>query len=921
MATQVVELTSDEAALLRGLDKVIQKEREHERQLAASAAAGGKAGDEIAGGFAKAEREAAKSMKAALRELAKFGPAGQAAAGELKNSFEASGSFGFKGLDEVFADLEKLDPAAAEAARAAAMKIQTEMAAADAATEFTQTLTSIEQLGGAAAVAAKRVSAELKEPGSNADGLARYLDQLRALGPAGTETADRIALEFAKIDQRTEFDQTLAKLRSLGGDARAIADGIAADMVAADAAAAGDMNMILDRLKEIDPTVTASAETIKTQLAEAARFSEGKYQDTLSTLRSMGPVGKQVADQLKTSLVGAGVLAEQSIDDVIDTLRQIDPAAADAANAIKNNLDDAAQKSEGSFASFGKSAIAQIVAVAGAYGGIQEGIQAVTRFLKEQEQILANTLDRQLQLAKAQQEAAKNLAGLDVVQRDELLQQAVPSIARDTGFSDIAAITTAIGAAVSRGADSQSAADAVRQAARVEINTPEQLDDTAAGAVALQRQTGLADIRQSIALLQTTGTQSAIVDPSQLIDALPKAVGAAVSTVRNQDAEEASRQAAALFAQVTQGGNDDQGKSSATFTTDLAVRLEKFFGGFDDELIDARSKIELLDRKIDKGTATEANIRDRGDLQAFVDKGTVVQRDLQGTDAFETLFGRIETLQQNPELAKQLVGSEGFGEKQFQVVLKDLFDATSATASGLKDSFEVIQANTDFFEREARQTSSGTDQLTIASARSGLDAAVAAKQGFDIEGGALQAVRDIVSTAISETRTSSIADFGQYLLTDYIGSGQLAGSTASEEAVSGIGRLLDELGAIEEGGVTRDEQLRAAVLESGIDSLVKLLEDISPRELNAEGVTSAVTAARDSAEFAEIYANDRNASEESRASKTRDVELLTRIADLMERNAAAAEQSAKASSETATNTKPRMPDPGTAQRAAAEASR
>ncbi len=218
MATQVVELTSDEAALLRGLDKVIQKEVQHAKQLAETAAAGGKAGDEIAAGFDRAQRESEKSMKSALRELAKFGPAGQAAATELRSSFEASGSFGFKGLDTVFADLEKLDPAAAQAARSAAAAIQSEMAAADAATEFNNTLTAIESLGGAASVAAKRVSDSLKEPGNNAEGLAHYLDELRSLGPAGEETADRIALEFEKVDQKTEFDQTLAKLRSLGGE-------------------------------------------------------------------------------------------------------------------------------------------------------------------------------------------------------------------------------------------------------------------------------------------------------------------------------------------------------------------------------------------------------------------------------------------------------------------------------------------------------------------------------------------------------------------------------------------------------------------------------------------------------------------------------------------------------------------------------
>lgn len=175
----------------------------------------------------------------------------------------------------------------------------------------------------------------------------------------------------------------------------------------------------------------------------------------VTSLRAMGPVGRQVAEELKQQLVAAGKLSEASIDDVVASLRKIDPAAADAAAAIHTRIDSAAKKGESSFARFGKSAIGQITAVAGAYVGVQQALTVVNGYLKEQEQLAKNALDRQLALAKAQQETIKNLAGLNAIQQNELLQDFAPEVARATGFDDLPAITGAIGSVSSVGGDAE----------------------------------------------------------------------------------------------------------------------------------------------------------------------------------------------------------------------------------------------------------------------------------------------------------------------------------------------------------------------------------------------------------------------------------------------------------------------------------
>ncbi|TWU15951.1 hypothetical protein [Allorhodopirellula heiligendammensis] len=695
-----------------------------------------------------------------------------------------------------------------------------------------------------------------------------------------------------------------------------------------------------DQLSKTAATGKKTGDSLEHDFDQVAASNDKAFAGILRDLRRAGPEGRKTAAELQKHFAATGTAGYSSVSSIIDRLGDLDPAAAAAAEAITQELreadektrfdkseaelkklgpaaDDAAKAGEQSFANFSKNAIASIGAVALSYVGIDKAVQSVTAYLKDQEDILDSALAKQLQLAKSQQEAAKNLAGLSVVQRDELLQKSVPQIAAQTGFSDLSQITTAIGAAVSRGATSEQAAEAVKQAARIDINTPDSLDETTAGAVALQLQTGLTDIRQAIALIETTGTQAAIVDPGALIESLPKAVGSAVATVRNQDREEASREAAALFAQVTQGGNDDKGNSSATFVTDLTSRLSKFFTGFEDELIDARSRIQNFDKKIAKGSDTEADRRDRQRLVEFVEVGQRVQQRSAGTSAFETLSGRIQTIQANPELERQLVG-EGFGEKQFQTVLTDIFNAQSDLAQNFNKSFEVIQANTDFFEREAAQIASGTPQLVLANFLNKSEAGKASFEATNVEGATLAAIRDQVATTLKETRDGGIGDFVSSF-TDETGirsGAQFRGSTAAEESVDAINTLLGRLKFIERDGITTAEQPRADRINQQIQSVVDIIETQGANL--ADGSLGAASNRAD--ELATTFAR---AGAESNAKFFNDLaRKFDRVADAIEkqnalatRTADATESTATATDTTAKNTKPKPTDPNAAQRA------
>ena len=830
MAVQIVELTSDESKLFRALDRLIQKELEHERQLRRTGDAGNNAGQEIDKALARVARANERDIGKLLADLNRIGPEGQAAAESLKMAFREEGKFGFQNVDEIIQRIQQIDPEAAEA-------------------------------------------------------------------------AEKARLEFQRADQQSQFAKTLASLRRLGPEGATIAAGIEKDLMEAETAAAGGMEAVIDKIRELKPEAAESAERIKAELADAARFSEGQFEETLNQLRRMGPVGRQVAAELKQHLVDAGKIAERSISDVIDEIRKIDPAAAEAAAELEAKLSGAANKAEGSWATFGKSTLRQITAVAGAYLGLQEGIQAVNTFLREQEEILERSLESQKTLAQAQQQAAKNLAGLALVERNQLLQQSVPDIAADTGFADLTAITTALGAVASTGESiTRNIDNAVRQAARIELLTPEELSETAQTAALVQRQAGLDDVREAISVVETTGTQALVTEVGFLVSSLPRAIGAAVSTVPSQDRQEAVREAAALFAQITQFGNDREGRRAATFQADLTNRLRQFFEQLSDEQVKARSRVEVIDRKIDKGSDTERDRLQRQRLLEFLQQS-------EGVVDPQTLFGRIQLLQEREALGRQFVGERGFGEKQFQVALSELLQTGSRMTRAMQDSFKIIRADVEFFEREAEDLARSTPQLALSTAGQRAAAATAAARGFDIEGAALAQVRQITSGALEGSALPGIDGFLTRTLEDTgISIGRLEGGTAIEEAVSGIARLQDRLALVEEGGVTVAEQPRVQILEGAISAIEQLIRDVLlSGEAQRTGIDEAASLARRESraiEFQQGFLDDRAAFD----SFERNQATLERIADLLQQNLEANEQSATANQSTSRNTRQRPAD-------------
>jgi hypothetical protein len=195
------------------------------------------------------------------------------------------------------------------------------------------------------------------------------------------------------------------------------------------------------------------------------------------------------------------------------------------------------------------------------------------------------------------------------------------------------------------------------------------------------------------------------------------------------------------------------------------------------------------------------------------------------------LFGRISTLQQNEGLREQFLSKE-FGEAAYKTAFQQLTDASSDTAKMLVAARDSISADQTVFRSEVEAESNLTPQLRLGmlDARSRTNLELEA-QGRT-EGAKLATVRDIVKQTLEISRPSGgtgFEAFGNFVernasfVTEELGirNGRLAGSTAAEEAISGIELLQGRMTGLQFGGLIGDEQATFDALQGQ----VKLLAD------------------------------------------------------------------------------------------------
>jgi hypothetical protein len=741
MATQIVELSADEAALLRSYDRAVQKQAELEAKLRAGGQAGDAAGTQIEEALLKVKRANDQALKGLLGELKNLGSESGPAADALKAHFQAAGKAGYRSMGEILDQIRAIDPAAADAAGAAQQSLVDAASTTDA--RFREVLANIGALGPEGRQAAAAIKASLVEAGKLSE----------------KSIAD-VAAEFGKID-----------------------------LEAANAA-----SVIIEEMQK------------------AASSTEARFREVLDDIGALGPEGRKAAAAIKASLVEAGKLSEKSIEDVAAAFDKIDPQAAEAARAIIGKMANAADQSESAFTGFGRSAMAEIAGIAGAYIGVGEAISKVTQFLEDQKASMREAKEAHVDLAEAQENAIKNLSGLSKEDRAALLDRA-PQMSMEVGVEP-AIITQALGEVASTGMnDAAQIESTVAAAARLNRMSPEDLPAVAAGTADILSKTGLRDVRQAAALMTTAGSASR-VDASELQDTLPRALGAGINTAPKQDKEEASRETAALFAQASNMATDATGKSTATFTIDLLTRMEQFFDNLDREQVKARSKIDLIDRRIAKGNDTEFDRLEKQELSKFLSEA-------EGVSDPGTQFGRLSILQNNEALASEFTGESGFGEKEFATFLKSILDGSSEASQGLGAMKDQIKTDTATYEAMAKELESATGPIAVAVAQKTEDAQMKALDASRTEQALVSTFNEDTQEVLRKSRSTSFTGFANFT-TDW-----MSGSTRSapDAALQNILALEARAAELRGGGITQDEAKLITKIEGSIANIFTALEN------------------------------------------------------------------------------------------------
>ncbi|WP_436715069.1 hypothetical protein U8335_20330 [Roseiconus lacunae] len=212
----------------------------------------------------------------------------------------------------------------------------------------------------------------------------QILKSISSLGPEYERVVKSVEGDLDKLRRKDFTRDHLQQLRGLGAAGRDAASKIEASLTGMSNDVNAEMTALLGKIAKLNPEAKGAADTIRRELAEAADYSEGKFGGVLEELRGLGPVGKSVAKELRRELVDAGEIAERSFGDVLTKLKEIDPEIARIANSVHHKLTTATDGSKESIdrnvvsmKDFGKTAVTQLTATAGAYVGIQEAISKV----------------------------------------------------------------------------------------------------------------------------------------------------------------------------------------------------------------------------------------------------------------------------------------------------------------------------------------------------------------------------------------------------------------------------------------------------------------------------------------------------------------------------------------------------------------
>ncbi len=952
MATQVVELTGDEAALLRSLDKVIQKEREHERQLARTGDAGDATGDKLDSALRRVEKANNQAMRAMVRDLQSLGPEGKAAAEELKAQLAAAGKGDFKTVDGILTDLAKLDPAAAAASQA----VRAKLAEVDPKEAFRNTLASLKDLGPEGAAIARGIEADMKAAAIEAaGGLDPIIQKLAEIEPTAAKAAARVRTELREADATTRFDNSLKELGRLNPKAAEAARSVITKMSEADQLVKFD-GMIAE-IEKFNPVAAEEARKFRDEMKESAKDGQdsfGKFSDFTTTkiaglLASFGGVSALLSEINK--YIEEKTKGQADARDYQVRLAEVQQEALKGFVSLtpeeRNHLINVAPEQ------IAKTTNTDRIEITKALGNIDSSataeqavaaVEAAARInLLTQEKISdfavgAITLGRSTGI----EDPAKNLALMISTREDSAVDDlqklanvlgpvvgaavsTVPSQDKTEASLDAAATFAVLNKAMadSQGNETATASNTLnsRIAALfdgLDTKMVEARSDVEKIKIQIAKSEGeqkkdLAE-RDRLAKLIASGSQSIAPDRSELDAKIAKArqefEGKQIDArqrIREIDKKPAGdvtekdrfdrRTSSEFLAQATTSWNQQQAKLEKEWEQKQA-QAEK----------QRAEKLRLAAKQLEAINLRLANVSEFEKQRSELARHQAFLADAEGFKDPGTLAGRLAALQQHEGLRAQFHSTE-FGGEKAGPIFKMLTDPNSPLAKELAEIRSRISANRGIYDGLVASLSGGSSALRTATFGAKADALSSNHKASDDEGAAIEQVRSTLEKTLKDVRQDGLLGwFGAMSVERGIrpglmnGFAGLAGDSAAEESVDAINRLLGTRSELARDGIDASEAPKVERLEKAIAELLTYINEQAPSLKPGSHARAADRAAALSGDFRRAGTHDRADYFENLARDFR------RVADAIEaQNRMIAEQT-DLQKQTAENTAP-LPEP------------
>lgn len=376
---------------------------------------------------------------------------------------------------------------------------------------------------------------------------------------------------------------------------------------------------------------------------------------------------------------------------------------------------------------------------------VTAAIQTAIAALKEQQQLEREVQQKQVSTAAAQEDVIGAMTGATSQERRQMLA-AVQGVQQRTGFRDINTLYRAAAGGLAAGLDAESTISALEAAVPLSPNNPENIPTLVAAAGDIRRATGNVDARENLQFIAAIGAEARVESLRDSARSVAPAVASSLIATPDTDRRRAAIQAGALFAALSNRTTDPTGRTTSTATTKLTGSLASFF-----------------EKGITEGSGKRART-----FQPASDPGT--------------LAGRIETLQQNPELAEAFLRNTTF-EEAFKLPIAELVRGRGLTA----EEFRTLQGRINFsggeYEGTVRDLATLTPELRMASQAG---ATAGRLQEFDLES-SLAARRAAVRENVTGVLQRTAPGLRGYLPRRQLGAVFEAGMLALPDAPEAVG--------------------------------------------------------------------------------------------------------------------------------------